>query len=608
MSYQVFISYSHIDSQIAHGLCYKLEDEGIKCWIAPRDIKAGDVWAKAISKSIPKCKVMLLVLSSNSNSSDQVLREVELAVQKKLVIIPVRIDDIVPTEGMSYYLATTHWINIKGKQLDSKFSIVSKQIRDILGIVEEKSVQVRPAKEKTFEEKVSKAKTTEKEAAEKLKDINAVKKGAAGLNKKTKFIIGLPLLLIAVVIVVLIMNWNYLFNKNSDSEVDLNVSSEPIEEIMDESTPEPKETLGTTEIENTLSAEQTPNFTPEPEEIIYTSEDLGMSPDEQITFSDSNLDNCIGQTLEHLGWGAGDRSIESVLEIETLIISTTDAEENFVLAGIEREVMLSGYNDYYKCVMDNTIYSLEGLEYLKNLKNLIITGHSLDDVSALKPLESLERLEIIYLIECKITNIEFLSSYPNIHFIGLDRNDITDISVLKLYKDSLVNLTFSGCKKIENFSVVAELDNLIGVALDGTSFNNIDILKDLQNLIAIRLSHTNVDNWEALGTIASVQSMESLFLSYTQINDISFLKNYSNLQDLYCDNTYISNIEVLGSLRTLKNLYIMNTDVTDFSVLDGMHVEEIYMDQKLYDDNLALGQKLIVNGSRIYTENGYMGD
>lgn len=579
MSYQVFISYSHVDNQIAQGLCYKLEDEGVQCWIAPRDIKAGDVWARAISKAIPKCKIMLLVLSSNSNASDQVLREVELAVQKKLVVVPIRIDDIMPTDGMSYYLSTTQWIDIKGKHIDSKFSIISKQIKDILGIVEEKSAAEVPKENKT---------------EIKPKDT----KQKSGIDIKRLVFIILPILTIVIACIALIINWNTLFNKDTDLETAAEESETPTEEVVAETTPEITEPVEEESVSVTAEPE-------EPAKVMYTANDLGMSPDEQISFSDENLDDCIGQTLQHMGYDANERSIESILQIETLIISTQDAEETFLLAGIEREVMLSGYEDYYKCVADNIIYSLDGLEYARNLRNLVITGQSFGDLSMLQPLD---KLEVVYLPNNHIDNIESLANKPDLRIIGLDNNNISDISVLGSSAASATHLYLYGCKSIKDFNVIAEFDELIALGLSDTSVNNVEAFKDLKNLVALRLRFTDMSNWQDLGTIASIETLESLYISDTDIDDIGFLSNYTNLQDLYSSNTNIADIQVLKNLDNLKYVNIMNTNVEDFSVFDNMNIDEIYMNQKLYDNNIVLGQKLIVNGSKIYTENGYVGD
>ena len=140
MEYDVFISYSVKDKVIADALCHKLEEENLKCWIAPRDIRPGGIWASEIASAIPKSKTMLLIFSSNANSSEQVLREVELAIRGKLIIIPLKIEDVLPTGGMSYYLSATHWIDAVGKTLNSKTAEIGITIKNILGInSEEKS-------------------------------------------------------------------------------------------------------------------------------------------------------------------------------------------------------------------------------------------------------------------------------------------------------------------------------------------------------------------------------------------------------------------------------------------------------------------------------------
>ena len=137
MAHQVFISYSHLDNQIAHALCDKLEADGTKCWIAPRDIAPGKSWAGEIAGAIPRSKIMILILSKSADSSSQVLREVEIAVHHNLIIIPVRIEDIMPTGGMSYYLATMQWIDVKGDKIDSKLAMISKKVRNILSELED---------------------------------------------------------------------------------------------------------------------------------------------------------------------------------------------------------------------------------------------------------------------------------------------------------------------------------------------------------------------------------------------------------------------------------------------------------------------------------------
>src|SRR5688572_7641625 len=98
MSHDVFITYSAEDKPYADAICNGLESNGIRCWVAPRDIVPGVEWPRAVMEAIRKSRVMLLVFSRHSNASRQVLREVERAVHGGLMVIPVRIENAEPSE------------------------------------------------------------------------------------------------------------------------------------------------------------------------------------------------------------------------------------------------------------------------------------------------------------------------------------------------------------------------------------------------------------------------------------------------------------------------------------------------------------------------------
>src|ERR1700730_4643456 len=58
-SIHVFISYASQDAAVAGALVEALERHGVGCWIAPRDVKAGALYADAIVRAIsgarPSC-------------------------------------------------------------------------------------------------------------------------------------------------------------------------------------------------------------------------------------------------------------------------------------------------------------------------------------------------------------------------------------------------------------------------------------------------------------------------------------------------------------------------------------------------------------------------
>lgn len=109
--FDVFISYSIKDKKIADAVCVHLESKKISCWIAPRDIIPGNDWGASIIESIKNSSIMVLIFSSESNHSPQVIREVERAVNRGLPIIPFRIEDINLSESMEYFISSTHWLD-----------------------------------------------------------------------------------------------------------------------------------------------------------------------------------------------------------------------------------------------------------------------------------------------------------------------------------------------------------------------------------------------------------------------------------------------------------------------------------------------------------------
>ena len=82
-----------LDKPIADAVCAGLEGRGIRCWIAPRDILPGVNYQEGIIDAINSTKIMVLILSSHANESPHVIREATIAMSKKVIIIPFRIDD-----------------------------------------------------------------------------------------------------------------------------------------------------------------------------------------------------------------------------------------------------------------------------------------------------------------------------------------------------------------------------------------------------------------------------------------------------------------------------------------------------------------------------------
>ena len=98
--FAAFISHAKADQKRAHEIAASLEESGLKCWIAPRDVRPGQSYGDEIIRGIERSRSFILVLSKASNESPFVSREVERAVSKRKPIFPIRIEDVVPSSSL----------------------------------------------------------------------------------------------------------------------------------------------------------------------------------------------------------------------------------------------------------------------------------------------------------------------------------------------------------------------------------------------------------------------------------------------------------------------------------------------------------------------------
>ena len=120
-----------------------LENEGIRCWIAPRDVTPGQTWGEAIVDAIESSKIMVMILSDNSNRSRQVLREVERATAKEVIIIPFRIEKIDPTGAMAYFISAEHWLDALTPPLENH---INKLVRTVKAFLSGEKLPEKPFK------------------------------------------------------------------------------------------------------------------------------------------------------------------------------------------------------------------------------------------------------------------------------------------------------------------------------------------------------------------------------------------------------------------------------------------------------------------------------
>ena len=100
-----FISYSHNDEAFAKQLYNDLQENGIRCWYAPDDLRIGDKLRPTIDQSIMFHDKLLLILSKHSVKSSWVENEVHSILEQEEVrgetcLLPIRLDDAVMDKSL----------------------------------------------------------------------------------------------------------------------------------------------------------------------------------------------------------------------------------------------------------------------------------------------------------------------------------------------------------------------------------------------------------------------------------------------------------------------------------------------------------------------------
>jgi hypothetical protein len=107
----IFVSYASPDRDTAFRIVSFLEEHGITCWVAPRDVPPGIEYGQAIIDGIGQSRALVLVLSDESNDSQFVRKEVERAVSKTKLVLPVRIREVKPSGSLEFFISSAQWVD-----------------------------------------------------------------------------------------------------------------------------------------------------------------------------------------------------------------------------------------------------------------------------------------------------------------------------------------------------------------------------------------------------------------------------------------------------------------------------------------------------------------
>jgi hypothetical protein len=145
MAHDVFISHSTSNRPVANAVCAALESIGIRCWIAPRDVLPGRSYSGEITRAIQQSRAFVLIFSEHSNNSEQVLREVQLAANARLHIVQFRIDAVLPSDDLEYYLSGPHWLDAVTPPLENHLDQLKSSMKALLSLPRAAEPDAAPA-------------------------------------------------------------------------------------------------------------------------------------------------------------------------------------------------------------------------------------------------------------------------------------------------------------------------------------------------------------------------------------------------------------------------------------------------------------------------------
>ncbi len=125
----VFVSHASADRAFAEALASYLEVRGIRCWIAPRDVAPGALYAEAIVNAISEAPALVLVLSESSVASAHVGKELERASSKRRPIFAIRLDQAQLTPAFEYFLSESQWIEVPALGREAAFARLADALR-----------------------------------------------------------------------------------------------------------------------------------------------------------------------------------------------------------------------------------------------------------------------------------------------------------------------------------------------------------------------------------------------------------------------------------------------------------------------------------------------
>lgn len=199
--------------------------------------------------------------------------------------------------------------------------------------------------------------------------------------------------------------------------------------------------------------------------------------------------------------------------------------------------------------------TLEGLQCLVSLKQLILNTGSLNDISSIANLTELYRLE---LPKHQVSNLAPISNLFRLKYLNVSSNGLVNLEPLAgLTRLATLDLSTNS---INNIAALAELKDLTNLALNNNQIGNLEPLSGLTALATLKLSNNSISSAASLSTLTALTSID---LSHNALVNTEGLSTQTQLTSLNLSDNQLADVSNLGALIQLTTLDLSNNQVTD---------------------------------------------
>lgn len=221
--------------------------------------------------------------------------------------------------------------------------------------------------------------------------------------------------------------------------------------------------------------------------------------------------------------------------------------------------------DNYRTYQNLRIHSLEDLQHFPSL--LFVNIQNQTEIVDYAPLRYCPMLYMLSLNQCGLTDTDFIKYVPNVSYLYIENNEISDFSGLENLKN-LYSLSVYGNDEHSRIdSILRNQKQLEFLCMGDTQLEDFSILLDMENLTQLSIWGITYVDYETIGQLTNLHFLELVY-DYNrgeygnEIGDISFLPRMQNLQYLYLNGVNdVSDLAYIKQLPNLMTLYLYNCDV-----------------------------------------------